>query len=32
MYSEKLTRSEFGPDTPSAEDGDSVVILSRLDW
>lgn len=31
MYSEKLTRSELGPETARAEDGDSFVILSRFD-
>ena len=31
MYSEKLTRSALGPDTPSAEWDDNWVILSRFD-
>jgi hypothetical protein len=31
MYSEKFTRSELGPETASAEEGDSFVILSRFD-
>lgn len=32
MYSEKLTRSALGPETPRAEWDDSFVILSRFDW
>ena len=30
IYSEKFTRSQFGPDTPMAECDDSSAILSRF--